>query len=70
MGQEDESKWIRELKGSSRSLNNMVSILGTFFSYCKTHKWLSKEIDLLETMDLPEDDEEEISGYVEEPFGL
>lgn len=44
---QDVADWLCALKLSARSFNNFRLALKTFFKFCQSRKWLSKDVDLL-----------------------
>ena len=48
---QDVARFFANLKLSSRSYNNFLRTLRTFFRFAQKQRWLSKEADLLETIE-------------------
>ena len=44
---QDVVEWLSNLKLSPRSFNNFRLTLQTFFKFCQSRRWLSKEVELL-----------------------
>jgi integrase len=51
IGPDDVAAWFEHLRLSSRSHNNFLRTLRTFFRFAQRHGWLSKEVDLLERVE-------------------
>lgn len=60
---QDVADWLHGLKLSARSFNNYRLILKTFFAFCATRAWLSKEVDLLASVERRSDSDSEIEIF-------
>lgn len=49
---DDVRAFLDSLKLTARGYNNFVRTLKTFFRYCQARRWISKEVDLLEGIEL------------------
>ncbi len=45
---QDVADWLEDLDVTPRSINNTALLLRTFFGFCQTRQWLSKDVDLME----------------------
>jgi integrase len=45
---QDIADWLECQKVTARSINNTALLLRTFFGFCQTRQWLSKDVDLME----------------------
>jgi len=56
---QDVADWLEALDVTPRSINNTALLLRTFFGFCQTRQWLSKDVDLMERVtkqnDAPKD---------------
>ncbi|MDD5350753.1 MAG: hypothetical protein PHQ12_11135, partial [Chthoniobacteraceae bacterium] len=60
---QDVLDWLTELKLSARSYNNYALMLRTFFAFCTTRGWLSKDIDLLSMVERRTGDKSDIEIF-------
>ena len=45
---QDVADWLEALNVSARTVNNTALLLRTFFVFCQTRQWLSKDVELME----------------------
>lgn len=45
---QDVADWLEALDVTARTVNNTALLLRTFFGFCQTRQWLSKDVDLME----------------------
>jgi len=45
---QDIADWLESLDVTARTVNNTALLLRTFFGFCQTRQWLSKDVDLME----------------------
>ena len=45
---QDIADWLEALDVTARTVNNTALLLRTFFGFCQTRQWLSKDVDLME----------------------
>jgi integrase len=48
LSSQEIADWLDGQKVTARSINNSALLLRTFFRFCQTRQWLSKDVDLME----------------------
>jgi len=60
---QDVADWLEDLDVTSRSINNTALLLRTFFGFCQTRQWLSKDVDLMERVTKKNDAKKDIEIF-------
>lgn len=60
---QDVADWLEDLDVTPRSINNTALLLRTFFGFCQTRQWLSKDVDLMERVTKKNDAKKDIEIF-------